>query len=269
MKKSLFVLLGILVLAVSMSASNVKTKTKKGGSLKTIKQTRSVVLSQFSKNSIVDGTKSTGTVRRWYLYNEGTLGSSHTILGSSQYTSADIGYSTYIRSIESLFGGMSLMAGTEISVPLYLSVSGKSNILNDHRALEAKEREGLAGYGVQVPLMIGFEYQGFYMIGLVGYTWLFMKDTYSSTARGENPTVETQYDGLIYGGGIGYKISNVVNIGIRYTTGNVTNRRDQTKFDSRATAENLDNISITQRDKGRDLYGINYQRFYAFISWIF
>lgn len=271
MKKTLSILLGILVLVASVSIAEAKDKKKPQQTIKTktVIKTKSVVLGQFSKGSIVDGAKSTGSVRRWYLFNEGSVGGSHTILGSSQYESVDLGYNTYIRSIESLFGNMSLMAGTEISIPLYLSVKGKSNILNDHRALETKEREGIAGWGVQVPFMAGFEYGGFYMVGLVGYTWLFMKDTYASTLRGENPTVQTQYDGLIYGAGLGYKISNVVNIGFRYTTGGLTNRKHQTEFDNRATAENLDDISITQRTRGRDTYGINYERFYAFISWIF
>lgn len=271
MKKTLSALLGILVLVTSVSIAEAKDKKKSQQTVKTktVIKTKSVVLGQFSKGSIVDGAKSTGSIRRWYLFNEGSIGGSRTILGNSRYTSVDIGYNTYIRSIESLFGNMSLMAGTEISVPIYLSVEGKSNILSDHRALETKEREGIAGWGIQVPLIAGFEYGGFYMVGLVGYTWLFMKDTYASTSRGNNPTVQTQYDGLIYGAGLGYKISNVVNIGFRYTTGGLTNRKYQTEFDKRSIAENLDNLSITERVRGRDLYGINYERWYAFISWIF
>lgn len=266
MKKLFFALIASSVLvAAGLSAAAKQTRSP----ISNINQKRSAVLGHFTKGSIVDGTRATGSVRRWYLFSEGVLGSSYTMLGNSQYVSADIGYSTYIRSIESLFGGMSLMAGTEISVPIYLMSRGKSNILSDNQPLETKEVEGIAGYGVQLPFMAGLEYKGFYIVGLVGYTWLFMKDTYGATTRGANPTVNTQYDGLIYGGGLGYKISNVVNIGLRYVTSNgLTNRMNQTHFDDRAVTEGLDKKSITT-DRGRDLYNIEYQRMYLFLSWIF
>lgn len=266
MKKLFFALIASSVLvAGGLSAATKKTRDP----ISNINQKRGTVLGHFTRGSIVDGTKATGSVRRWYLFSEGVLGSSYTMLGNSQYVSADLGYSTYIRSIESLFGGMSLMAGTEISVPIYLMSRGKSNILSDNQPLETKEVEGVAGYGVQLPFMAGLEYKGFYIVGLVGYTWLFMKDTYGATTRGANPTVSTQYDGLIYGGGLGYKISNVVNIGLRYVTSNgLTNRMNQTHFDDRAITEGLDKKSIAT-DRGRDIYNIEYQRMYLFLSWIF
>lgn len=266
MKKLFFALIAVsVIVAGGLSAATKKTRNP----ISNINQKRSAALGYFTKGSIVDGTRATGSVRRWYLFSEGTLGSSYTMLGDSQYVSADIGYSTYIRSIESLFGGMSLLAGTEISVPIYLMSRGKSNILSDNQPLETKEVEGIAGYGVQLPFMAGLEYKGFYIVGLVGYTWLFMKDTYHATTRGTNPTVNTQYDGLIFGGGLGYKISNVVNIGLRYVTSNgLTNRMNQTNFDDRAITEGLDKKSITA-DRGRDNYNIPYQRMYLFLSWIF
>ncbi|PAF48686.1 hypothetical protein BKH41_05300 [Helicobacter sp. 12S02232-10] len=266
MKKMFFILTGLSVLFASISVG--ATPNNPRHTLQSVQKNRNAILNQFTKGSIVSGTKSTGSVRRWYLFNEGSIGSSYTMLGKSQYVSADLAYSTYIRSIESLFGGMSLMAGTELSFPIYLMSRGKSNILSDHRDLETKETEGVAGWGVQLPLMVGLEYKGFYVVGLAGYTWLFMKDTYAAAGRGANPTVSTNYDGLIYGGGLGYKISNVVNIGVRYVTGSLTNRSAQTKFDDSAVSNGLDLLSIT-RERGRDLYGIDYQRFYAFISYIF
>ncbi|PAF43565.1 hypothetical protein [Helicobacter sp. 11S02596-1] len=267
MKKVFFILAILSAFFVGVNGAT-KSTSKSKKPVSSLQHTRNAILGQFTKGSIVDGTKGTGSVRRWYLFNEGSIGGSYTMLGKSEYISADVAYSTYIRSIESLFGGMSLMAGTELSFPIYLKASGKSNILNDHRPLETKETEGVAGFGVQLPLMVGLEYKGFYITGLVGYTWLFMKDTYAATGRGANPTVTTNYDGLIYGGGLGYKISNVVNIGIRYVTGELTNRYAQTKFDDSAKINGLDLHSITN-ERGRDLYGVNYQRFYGFISYIF
>ncbi|MDO7253434.1 hypothetical protein [Helicobacter cappadocius] len=267
MKKLLFVLMASSLIGVTGVYAATKA-TPKRNPISNINQKRGAVLGNFTKGSIVDGTRSTGSVRRWYLFSEGVLGSSYTMLGKSQYVSADIGYSTYIRSIESLFGGMSLMAGTEISVPIYLMTRGKSNILSDERPLETKETEGVAGYGLQLPFMAGLEYKGFYIVGLVGYTWLYMKDTYYA-ASGANPTANTLYDGLIFGGGMGYKISNVVNIGVRYITSNgLTNRMNQTKFDDRAIAEGLDKQSKFV-NRNRDIYGVDYQRIYFFLSFIF
>ncbi|PAF53977.1 hypothetical protein BKH42_03145 [Helicobacter sp. 13S00482-2] len=267
MKKLFFAFITMSLLVGTSLYAATKT-TPKRSPISNINQKRDMILKNFTKGSIVDGTKATGSTRRWYEFNEGVIGSSYTMLGNSQYVSVDIGYSTYIRSIESLFGGMSLMAGTEISVPIYLMTRGKSNILNDERPLETKEVEGIAGYGLQLPFMAGLEYKGFYIVGLVGYTWLFMKDTYYATS-GANPTVNTLYDGLIFGGGMGYKISNVVNIGVRYITSNgLTNRMNQTKFDDRAVAEGIDKQSkFLTRD--RDIYNVDYQRIYLFLSFIF
>ncbi|PAF42020.1 hypothetical protein [Helicobacter sp. 11S03491-1] len=265
MKKIMFFFVGISLLLGNVYGATQKKSTSP---VKTIQTKRNMVLNQFTRGSIVSGTKGTGSVRRWYLFNEGSVGSSYTMLGKSQYVSVDLGYSTYIRSIESLFGGMSLMAGTEVSVPIYLTVRGKSNILSDNPALETKETQGLIGVGVQLPFMLGLEYKGFYINGLVGYTWLFMKDTYPSTGAGDHPSVQTTYDGLIYGGGLGYKISNVVNIGVRYVRGELTNRKNQTKFDQRAIDQGLEANSIT-KERGRDIWNVDYQRFYVFLSYIF
>ncbi|PAF51029.1 hypothetical protein [Helicobacter sp. 13S00477-4] len=270
MKKLFFILLGVLLFLSTIDAATNTTKKNQSTrpTIKTVQQKRNLILGNFTKGSIVDGTKGTGSVRRWYLFNEGSVGSSYTILGKSQYVSVDLGYSTYIRTIESLLGGMNFIVGTEITVPIYLMTKGRSNILDDHRFLEREETKGVAGFGVQLPLIMGLEYKGFYILGLGGYTWLFMKDTYYNAGQGENPTVSTQYDGIIYGGGLGYKISNVVNIGLRYVRGNMTNRLNQTNFDAQAIAEGLEDNSITKA-RGRDLYNVNYERFYAFISYVF
>ncbi|WP_104697257.1 MULTISPECIES: hypothetical protein [unclassified Helicobacter] len=228
-------------------------------------------LGKFTPGSIADGTTGTGKVRRWYFFNEGAVGSSYTFLGKSEYLSVDLGYSLYIRSIESVLGGMNLMIGTEISAPIFLRPmrGSKSNILENRPYLERTQFEGVVGGGVQLPLMLGLEYKGFYVVGFGGYTWLFMKDTYPSDNRGDFPTIKTQYDGVIYGGGLGYKISNIVNLGVRYTGGSLINRGGaQTIFDSAAIADGLDNQSIT-RKTGRAIYDIPYHRISVFISVIF
>ncbi|MCE3037543.1 hypothetical protein LW135_06875 [Helicobacter sp. faydin-H20] len=259
MKKTLLACLcALLSLNLAFGAPAKTTKTNKN-------------LGKFTKGSVVDGTPATGKVRRWYFFNEGSAGSSYTFLGKSQYLSVDLGYSLYLRSIESMLGGMNFMFGTEISVPMYLKVmpNSKSNILSDHRYLERQETEGLAGFGVELPLMIGLEYKGFYIAGLAGYTWLFMKDTYKSANAGAYPTIQTQYDGIVYGGGIGYKISNIVNFGIRYTGGSLTNREGaRTSISPEANRDNLGGMVITNQT-GRPIYNIPYHRIHAFISIIF
>lgn len=221
-------------------------------------------LGKFTPGSIVDGTTGTGKARRWYFFNEGAVGSSYTFLGKSEYLSVDLGYSLYIRSIESVLGGMNLMIGTEISVPIFLKPmkGSRSNILSDHRYLETSRFDGVAGSGVQVPLTLGLEYKGFYIMGFGGYTWLWMKDTYPSDAYGKYPSVDSMYDGVIYGGGLGYKISNIVNIGARYTGGSLTNRYSQLKPGI------LGGETISGKT-GRDIYDIPYHRISVFISVIF
>lgn len=274
MKKLIFTLLALCFMSASLYAADSQ---RPRAVIKDVQKTRNGLLGGFTKGSVTSGAKATGSVRRWYLFNEFGVGSSYTELGQSQYVSADLSYSTYIRSIESVLGGMNFMIGTEVSVPLYLLPMGKSNILYQdiptsdctpsscsHMPLETKENQGLAGFGIQLPLMIGLEYKGFYLTGLVGYTWLFMNDTYSAS-RGNLPTVETNYGGLIYGGGLGYKVSNIVNIGLRYTRGSLTNYLEGTKFSDTAVANGLDSRSIT-RLRGRDNYNIDYQKFSIFIS---
>ncbi|CBG40602.1 hypothetical protein [Helicobacter mustelae] len=224
----------------------------------------------FTPGSVVSGTPSTGKVRRWYFFNEGAIGASYTFLGRAQYTSIDLGYNFYLRSIESMLGGVNFFIGSEINMPLYFKTmpGSRSNIISGHPRLESKETQGLSGVGIQIPLVLGFEYQGFYVAGLAGYTWLFMNDTYPSKGAGVHPTIQTQYDGVIYGGGIGYKISNIINIGVRYIAGSLTDRSSTTKPSGRAIAEGLDKELISAKTQ-RDIFGIPYQSIHVFISLIY
>lgn len=246
----------ILLASNSLSGATVTKTTAKNPPKNTAK---------FAKGSIVDGTSNTGSVRRWYFFNEGSIGVSYNWIGGSQYVSEDLGYTAYIRSIESLFGGMSLMIGTEIVAPIFNRPmdGSRSNVLTDHRYLETSSFDGVVGSGVQVPLNIGLEYNGFYVMGFAGYTWLWMNDTYPSAAVGAYPSVKSMYNGVIYGAGIGYKVSNVVNIGIRYTGGSLTNRIEQLKPDAA-----LENDTISHAT-GRSVYGIPYNRVSFFISLIY
>lgn len=262
MKKIIYGFLALLLLLEFSFAAPTTTRSSSSSSRQ---------LGTFTKGSIVDGTTGTGTARRWFFFNEGAVGSSYTFLGKAEYLSVDVGYSLYLRSIESVLGGMNMMFGTEITAPIFLQPmrGSKSNILDTHAYLERTQFEGIVGAGVQLPLMLGFEYKGFYFLGFGGYTWLFMKDTYPSTQRGDFPTIKTQYDGVIYGGGLGYKVSNIVNLGFRYTGGSLTNRGvPQTVFDDAAIKEGLDKQSITN-ETGRPIYNIPYHRISVFVSVIF
>ena len=281
MKKFLSTFLATLALGSMLYAAPSKS-AKTGSST-----------SKFAKGTFVNGTTATGSARRWFFFNEGSIGSSYSWLGRSQYVSVDLGYSAYLRSIESVLGGMNFMIGTEISAPIFIRpiVGSRSNILNDHRFLESSEFDGVAGGGLQLPIMMGFEYHGFYFMGFAGYTWLWMNDTYQSTTVGAHPTVSfmgfagytwlwmndtyqsttvgahptvrNMYDGVVYGGGIGYKVSNIVNIGIRYTGGSLTNRIEQ--LDPDAVLAN-DTIGHTT---GRSVYDIPYHKISIFVSLIY
>ena len=248
--------------ANAFAATNASNATTKASNARSTAKKN--LTSNFTKGSIVSGTTGTGSVRRWFFFNEGAVGSSYTWLGRSNYISVDVGYNLYLRSIESVLGGTNFMIGTEISVPIFIKpFSGsRSNVLSDHRYLETKEFDGVAGSGIQVPLMMGFEYRGFYIMGFGGYTWLWMNDTYASNAVGSYPTIKSMYDGVIYGGGIGYKVSNIVNIGVRYTGGFLTNRIQQLQAGSLLG----DTISHAT---GRDIYDIPYHRISVFISLIY
>ena len=236
-----------------------------------LQSAQSKVTRSFTSGSIISASSSGNSARRWYIFNEGSVGGSYTTIGQANYWAVDLGYHAYLRTIESTVLGLNFLIGAELNFPIYLSVNGRSNILADHRTFETEEAEGIKGWGIELPAMIGFEKNGFYIVGLVGYSWLLMKDTYTKVSgRGAHPTVQTQYDGLIYGAGLGYKVSNVINIGFRWTMGNMTNRKEQTTFDQSAINDSLDTTdnSITVA-RGRDIYNIDFQKFMVFVGIVF
>lgn len=240
---------------------------------KSLKSQQSSFTKNFASGSVVSGSTygstSKNAARRWYIFNEASAGGSYTTLGQANYVAVDVGYHAYLRTIESTILGLNFLIGAELNFPIYLQANGSSNIIAN-KPLETKETaQAVQGWGVELPAMIGFEKNGFYLVGLVGYTWQFMTDTYTrQNGRGEHPTVKTNYDGLIYGAGVGYKVRNVINLGFRWTMGNMTNRKAGTEFSDAAIQDSLDQNAITHQT-GRDIYNIDYMKFMGFVSVVF
>ena len=272
---------GLLALVVTAGVSGIfsdawsaSSRQSASDNYKSLKSVQSSFTRNFASGTIVSGSKAnaSNSTRRLYIFNEGVVGGSYTILGSANYWSVDLGYNVYLRTIESAVGGINFLAGAGLNFPIYLKAGGKSNILSDHRGFQTKEYDGIVGWGSEIPVMIGIEKSGFYLTGLVGYGWLFMTDIYPTTNQSGNgafPRVETSYDGIIYGAGIGYKVSNVINIGFRYLHGDMTNRKDETKPDEVAQSYGITNDTIITQTKGRNLYGIAYDKFQLFLAFIF
>ena len=65
-----------------------------------------------------------------------------------------------------------------------------------------------------------------------------------------------------------YKVRNVMNIGFRWTMGNMTNRKDGPELSDAAIGDGLDSQLITTQ-RGRDIYNIDYMKFMGFVSVVF
>lgn len=273
---------GLLALVLSIGVSGVfssawsasSRKSSASNSYKSLQSNQSRFTKNFASGSIVSGSRAnaSNSERRWYIFNEGAVGGSYTMLGKANYWAVDLGYNVYIRTIESAVGGINFLAGAGVNFPIYLKAGGKSNILSDHRGFQTKDYDGIVGWGSEIPVMLGIEKSGFYLTGLVGYGWLFMTDIYPTTNQSGNgafPRVETSYDGIIYGAGIGYKVSNVINIGFRYLHSDMTNRKDETKPDTAAGSNNINGSNIITQTRGRDIYDIAYDKFQLFLAFIF
>lgn len=259
------------VFGVAQAASNKQNASK---NYKNLQSNQSKFTSRFASGSIVSGSKanSRNSERRWYIFNEGAVGGSYTMLGKANYWAVDLGYNVYLRTIDSTKGGVSFIAGAGVNFPIFLKADGKSNILADHRGFQTKDYDGILGWGSEIPVMIGLEKSGFYLTGLVGYGWLFMTDIYpvqNAQGSGAFPRVETSYEGIIYGAGLGYKLSNVINIGFRYFHGDMTNRKGETKPDAVAEANGITASAIITHARGRDVYDISYDKFQLFLAFIF
>lgn len=234
---------------------------------KSLKSSQSSFTKNFASGSVVSGSTygntSKNAARRWYIFNEASVGGSYTTLGRANYIAVDVGYHAYLRTIQSTILGLDFLIGAELNFPIYLQANGSSNLIAN-KPLETRETaQAVQGWGIELPAMIGFEKNGFYLVGLAGYAWEFMTDTYTKSGAGAHPTIKTTYDGLIYGAGFGYKVRNVINLGFRWTMGNMTNRRDSTEISSELSGQ------VITTTTGRDIYDISYMKFMGFVSVVF
>ncbi|MCE3047499.1 autotransporter outer membrane beta-barrel domain-containing protein [Helicobacter kayseriensis] len=172
------------------------------------------------KGSVINGSKATGDLKRWMFFNDGSIGGSWTKIGRSEYISVDLGYSATITTIATA-GGLRGIFGIDFEFPIYVSAKGQSNTLTDHKSFSE-----VLGWGAMIPLSVGIDVNGFYLRGLVGYGYNEIKEGYDIGAN-QNASLNARYHGLIYGGSIGYRIKNIINIGAKAMFGKMKNdKRD-------------------------------------------
>lgn len=187
------------------------------------------LLSNFGNGRVIKASTKANSAT-WVFYNEGHLGYSYSKLGSTILNSADIGYSSYIMAIRSA-QGLHPYVGLEITVPIYLQARGDSNIftnpptgqLPNGRSLLGET--GFTGWGVQVPVIIGVQAGSFYAQGMVGYAYHSITDTFYKSDTENNWSADTAYQGIIYGGGVGWRLNNTFSMGFRYVMGDLTNTK--------------------------------------------
>ncbi|RDU68821.1 hypothetical protein CQA62_05390 [Helicobacter cholecystus] len=157
------------------------------------------------KGSITNGVKATGSVQRWMLFNEGSIGGSWSKIGKSEFVSLDFGYATSITTIATA-GGLRGIFGVNFEFPLYLSAAGYSNALKTDRNFS-----DVLGWGAIVPLSVGIDVGGFQLTGLVGYSYHSIKEEFNGNGV-SNAKMLTQYHGVVYGASLGYRIANIINL---------------------------------------------------------
>lgn len=207
------------------------------------------VTKNLQKGSVISGSKATGNLQRWMFFNDGSIGGSWTKIGKSEYISVDLGYSATITTIATA-GGLRGIFGIDFEFPIYVSAKGKSNTLTTENSFSE-----VLGWGAMVPLSVGIDVNGFYIRGLVGYGYNEIKEGYDIGGN-KNSHLTARYHGLIYGGSVGYRISNIVNIGAKALFGKMKN-------DKRDADSNLADIK-NPKDKHYDM-----MRFGGYISIIF
>lgn len=167
------------------------------------------------KGSVVSGSKMTGDLKRWMLFNDGFIGGSWTKIGASEYVSVDLGYSSSITTIAAA-GGLRGVFGIDFEFPIYVAAKGQTNILSTHNKFAE-----VLGWGAFVPASVGIDINGFYLRGLVGYGYNEIEEGFdlsNSTAK-----IKARYHGLIYGASVGYRIKNIINIGAKALFGEMKN----------------------------------------------
>lgn len=192
------------------------------------KSAESSLLSNFGSGRVIKASSASSSAT-WIFYNEGHLGYSYSSLGSMILNSADIGYSSYIVSVSSA-GGLHPYVGIEITVPIYLSSRGDSNIFATSPQVELPNGSKLlgetnfSGWGVQVPAVLGVHFGGgFYIQAMAGYAYHSLTDTFYKSDTQNNWSANTVYQGVVYGGGLGLKLKDTFSIGVRYMMGNLNN----------------------------------------------
>lgn len=207
-------------------------------------------IANLKKGSVIDGSKASGDLQRWMFFNEGIIGGSWSKIGRSEFASIDFGYSSYIATIGTAWGLRGIF-GVDFEFPLYLDAKGQTNALSTHRGYS-----DVLGWGATIPLSAGIDINGFYIKGLVGYTYNEITERFNVN-EAKDAEMLTRYQGIVYGASIGYKIKNIVNIGARALFGNLKN-------DRRDTSNTTLNQEKTFQDRKYD-----YMKLGGFISIVF
>lgn len=173
-------------------------------------------INNFQKGSITNGAKAMGSLNRWMIFNEGLIGGSWSKIGRSEFVSVDLGYSSYITTIATA-GGLRGVFGIDFEFPLYLSAKGQSNALSTHRSFS-----DVFGWGAVVPLSAGIDVKGFFLKGLVGYSYHSIQERFD-VGNVSNAEMTVQYHGVVYGVALGYRIKNVLSFKVQALFGELQN----------------------------------------------
>lgn len=208
------------------------------------------VVSNLQKGSVTNGAKATGSLNRWMIFNEGLVGGSWTKIGRSEFISVDLGYSSYIATVATA-GGLRGVFGVDFEFPLYLSAKGQSNALETHRGFS-----DVFGWGAIVPLSAGIDVNGFFLKGLVGYSYHSIQERFD-VGNVSDAEMTVQYHGVVYGAALGYKIKNILAFKAEALFGEMLN-------DHRSTS----NATLSSEDINKNKK-YNYMKLGASVSIIF
>lgn len=248
------------IVGLALSANIVFGASNNG----TLGSTKNEFLSQFAQGSILNGSTKAGSVARWYLFNEGHVGYSYSMLGNMNLHSVDVGYSAYIMSIKSA-SGLRPYFGVEITAPLYIRTLGSSNAFYSGADTGLPGGSNVLGdmnfngWGVQVPLILGVQARYFYMQAMVGYSYHSITERFYVSDTQNDTSLTNNYSGFTYGAGMGVRVSNVFSVGVRYVMGQLTSVGRSPEGGSPINADSI---------RGKD-FGNRYQRISLIFGMIF
>lgn len=240
----------VLTSSILLGASNDVTNARKQ------------FLGNFASGSVLSGSTKAGSVQRWYLFNEGHLGYSYSMLGDLNLHSLDVGYSMYITAIRPQ-SGLRPYFGLELTAPIYLKSVGNSNAFYADRdtglpgGRKVMTDTGFNGWGAQVPLILGVQARYFYIQGMVGYSYHNITDNFYVSDTQNDTSLDNIYHGLTYGVGMGIKVRNVFTVGFRYVMG-------QLNSSSRTPGASINADSVRAKDFKDD-----YKRFSVIFGVVF